>query len=119
VNYYDAKLKTGMSPRDMWDANPVYTLHFWNSYENVLQLIGFREDREELVNPHIPEIPEETEEIAEEVNESDEEKDVEEGDYDWRYEEYYDMDMDTDDDYSDWGDDLEDLPSMDDIVSFM
>lgn len=97
----------------MWDANPVYTLHFWSSYENVLQLIGFQEDREELVNPRIAE-------EVQDVGEMEEEDAVDESeDYDWRYEEYYGSDTEIDDDYSDWGDDLDDLPSMDDIVSFM
>lgn len=108
-----------MSPRDLWDLNPVYSLEFWGAYENVLSSIGFIEDREELVNPRNPEIAHNMEDMEDDTNEGEAESDTE--DYDWRYDEYYntDTDIETEDDYSDWGDDLADLPSMDDIVSFM
>lgn len=33
-----------MPPRDLWDLNPVYQLHFWASYSDLLEIIGFQED---------------------------------------------------------------------------
>ncbi len=93
-----------MAPHDLWDTNRVHSLEFQTGYEDLLRLIGFHEDFEELEYPQAMEV------VQEETGEylSDE----------FEYEDFPDSDTDTDSDMDedgDWGDDLHLLPSMDEV----
>lgn len=81
-----------MPPRDMWDMNPVYTLSFWESYLELLERIGFRTSEEDpdVVELWLPDL------IA------DEGPDL------VAYEDMPDLE--------DWGDDLGDLPTLEDFM---
>lgn len=76
-----------MAPRDVWDINPVFRPEFWWSYMDVLRMIGFIDD------------PEDDGQLMMIVEE--EETQEEEGE--WEIE--------------DWGDDLQFLPSLTDLVN--
>ena len=96
-------LYAGMAPHDLWESNPVCSLDFFNAYEDLLRLIGFREisDEEEEVN--IPPL----------VEDSDTETDY---DTDSRELMQYDSDTSVETEYEDWGDDLDELPTLADFA---
>lgn len=91
-----------MAPRDLWDSNRVHSVEFWTGYEDLLRLIGFHEDFEELEYPQTMEVDQE---------EADDDSSSE-----FEYEDFPDSDSDIDEDEDGgWGDDLHLLPTMEEV----